>query len=212
MVTFHAQIKDATDQAHREAEEAPFIEDLMAGRLSQMAYLDYLIALQPIYLTMESLLFQRSDSALLEHFDHRSLDRSQKLTSDISHLSTDKAEATVFSPAVTTYLQRLNSEMSDAALLAHHYIRYLGDLSGGQAISRLVSRHYSISQSGLNFYNFDNIGDVVFYKKRYRDLLNLVSLSEEEKSDFLNEVRELYALSKSIFVELGMIHKPAQVA
>ena len=207
-MTFHDQIKASSDAAHAEAENAPFISSLMAGSLTQVSYRDYLAAFLPIYKAMESLLHERNESQILGYFNHKALDRSEYIAHDLATLNAilgSEFDGTSLH-SVKNYLQRLGSEISDARLLAHHYIRYLGDLSGGQAISKLVSRHYSISDDALTFYNFTNIGDAVYYKKRYRDLLNLAPLTSEEKSEFLDEVTHLYRLSTDIFIELGITH------
>ncbi|MFM1864602.1 MAG: putative heme oxygenase [Actinomycetota bacterium] len=200
---FHEEIKSATDAAHREAETSEFIQRLMAGDLNQSSYLSYLHALYPIYLQMENLLKKRKASPLLQHFDHRALDRSESIARDIAYL--EETLGLVANPtltSVTAYLNRLTDGISDARLLAHHYLRYLGDLSGGQAIARLVQRHYQLPADGLNFYDFSLIGDNVFYKNRYRDLLNLVPFTEFDKREFLDEATILYKLTRDIFEEL----------
>lgn len=211
-MSFHDQIKARTDAAHAQAENAPFISTLMGGGLNPLAYRDYLAAFLPIYSLMEALLKARSESALLSYFNHRALDRSTHIENDIAHLETTLSSTFDGEslPSVQSYLARLSNEVSDARLLAHHYIRYLGDLSGGQAISKLVSRHYAIAPEALTFYDFTNIGDTVFYKKRYRDLLNLAPLNTEEKDDFLDEVTHLYRLSTEIFIDLGKTHAAAK--
>jgi len=211
-MSFHDQIKARTDAAHAQAENAPFISALMGGGLNPLAYRDYLASFLPVYSRMEALLQARSESTLLSFFNHRALDRSALIENDIAHLestlsSTFKGASL---PSVQSYLARLTDQVSDARLLAHHYIRYLGDLSGGQAISKLVSRHYAIAPEALTFYDFTNIGDAVFYKKRYRDLLNLAPLSTEEKDEFLDEVTHLYLLSTEIFIDLGKTHAVAK--
>lgn len=211
-MSFHDQIKARTDAAHAQAENAPFISTLMGGGLNPLAYRDYLAAFLPIYSLMEALLKARSESALLSYFNHRALDRSTHIEHDIAHLETTLSSTFDGEslPSVQSYLARLYNEVGDARLLAHHYIRYLGDLSGGQAISKLVSRHYAIAPEALTFYDFTNIGDPVFYKKRYRDLLNLAPLSTEEKDEFLDEVTHLYRLSTEIFIDLGKTHAAAK--
>jgi heme oxygenase len=212
MTTFHAQIKLRSDGAHREAEEAPFIAELMGGALSAVAYLDYLRALAPIYLRMEELFIAHGGEEPLSYFDHRALDRAQHIAADIAYLEGQSGDVEDLSElsSVDTYLKTLNQEISPIRLTAHHYIRYLGDLSGGQAIARLVSRHYQIPAEALNFYNFDDIGDIVFYKKRYRDFLNLISLKSEEREEFLQEVELLYQLNRELFVDLGKIHSSSE--
>ncbi len=142
---------------------------------------------------------------VLTYFDHRALDRAEKISSDISALNSilESSTSDTTHSSVMEYLNSLPQSISDTRLLAHHYIRYLGDLSGGQAISKLVSRHYQVPDSALNFYDFNSIGDIVFYKNRYRNLLNLIDLSPEEKSEFLQEVVKLYSLNREIFLDLG---------
>lgn len=205
MDTFHAHIKAATELAHAQAEEAPFISELMGGSLSPQAYLGYLRALLPIYQLLELRAEENAKNEPFKYFFHRELQRSDLLARDIVHLEEqfpDNApEETLES--VSEYCSTLTADISPARLLAHHYIRYLGDLSGGQAIAKLVSRHYKISSEALNFYNFTSLGDLVFYKSRYRDLLNLAMLTDQDRTEFLDEVTKLYKLSRQIFLELG---------
>lgn len=213
MVTFHELIKTRTNAAHQMAEEAPFISELMGGGLTAGAYLDYLRALEPVYRRMEELFRAHSNEAPFSYFDHRALDRAELITADISFLegafnvSRDVREL----PSVQAYLEILDDEISPVRLAAHHYIRYLGDLSGGQAIASLVNRHYQIPKEALNFYNFEGIGDGVFYKKRYRDFLNLIKLSQSEREEFLNEVEILYSMNRNVFLDLGSYHKQNMV-
>jgi heme oxygenase len=210
MTEFHAHIKARTELAHQAAEEAPFIAHLMGGSLTRAAYLDYLRALAPIYRRMEELFRLNATSSPLSYLDHRALDRTALIEADIDYLE-KTVPALDPEPAlesVAKYLHQLHEKISPVRLSAHHYIRYLGDLSGGQAIARLVSRHYEIASEGLNFYNFEGIGDIVFYKKRYRDFLNLIPLAQSESDEFLDEVESLYSLTRDIFVELGELHQP----
>lgn len=210
MTSFHAQIKERTEQAHRAAEAAPFISHLMGGALSPHAYLDYLRALAPIYRRMEDLFQAHSASEPYSYFDHRALDRSALIREDIDFLEGTMGVSSSFPQlsSVNDYLNLLEDDITPIRLCAHHYIRYLGDLSGGQAIARLVSRHYEIPDKALNFYNFQAIGDIVFYKKRYRDLLNILPITNNMQENFLQEVDILYKLSRDIFLELGQSHQP----
>lgn len=211
-MSFHEQIKVSTDAAHAQAENAQFIASLMGGALDKLAYRDYLTAFLPIYIRMEELLKERQESQLISYFSHRALDRAEEISNDIAALDAklNRSLNENSLKSVNDYLERLNPDITDARLLAHHYIRYLGDLSGGQAISKLVARHYAIEAGALTFYDFAQIGDTVFYKKRYRDLLNLVPFTEQDKIEFLDEVSILYKLTTKIFLELGEIHAPTK--
>lgn len=212
MSTFHERIKRSTDAAHAAAETAPFIKYLMGGELTKAAYRVYLVALLPIYERMESLFLQTG--GVIAHFDHRALDRASAIRADIDALVSLTSQTTLGQglSSVDRYLESLADDITPVRLLAHHYIRYLGDLSGGLAIAKLVARHYQIPSQALNFYDFTDIGDTVFYKKRYRDLLNLVNLNKEAEDEFLDEVSKLYTLSREIFIDLGQFHFPVAVA
>ncbi len=210
---FHAQIKAVTDENHRAAEESKFIVDLMSGQSSMLNYYRYMAALAPIYAQMEAAFQERSPEGILQYFDHRALDRFNKIESDLDFLAKeldlpeDWSEKNQLN-STNTYLARITPETSDARLLAHHYIRYLGDLSGGRIIGRMLQKHYSLPSEAMNFYNFDEIGDPVFYKRRYRDLLNLIPLSEIEQEEFLDEVVILYGITRAIFEELEKTSQP----
>lgn len=210
MTTFHDQIKSQTEIAHAEAEEAPFVASLMRGTLNPTAYRDYLSALLPIYEAMEAHFKTSDPQGLLGPFNQSALYRSSQIAQDIAHIENefDLASAPEIPKATRAYLELLDEEISEARLLAHHYIRYLGDLSGGQAIAKLVGRHYQIPAEGLNFYDFSGIDDAVEFKRNYRELLNSELTDAKDQSDFLDEVKALYALSRDIFLELGETHRP----
>lgn len=203
--SFHEQIQGATEESHRSAERTDFIVNLMGGTLNQHAYLRYLEALAPIYEQLETLLRARAARPLLKDFDHRGLDRFSRVQADIALLRghTRVANSAVRPLATTAYLLRLHADIEDERLLAHHYIRYLGDLSGGQAIARLVARHYQIPPEALSFYDFHELSDAKAYKVEYREKLNRADLSEAQKENFIAEAVQLYSLSTDIFNELG---------
>nr|WP_280953245.1 biliverdin-producing heme oxygenase [Acidipropionibacterium timonense] len=72
------------------------------------------------------------------------LDRTARLEADLAyHAAHGRVHRTVL-PETGAYIATLRVHARrPAALVAHHYVRYLGDLSGGQAIGRLVQRHYA---------------------------------------------------------------------
>ena len=202
---FHEHILAATEASHRSAERTTFIVELMGGKLDQRAYLRYLAALAPIYEKMEALLRKRADRPLMKSFDHRGLDRFDRMQNDIAVLSERVGvKAGVDLPEATArYVSRLHDSIEDERLLAHHYIRYLGDLSGGQAIARLVVRHYQVPSEALTFYDFPDLGDANHYKAEYRERLNSAQLTEAQRHGFIDEAIQLYALSGDLFTELG---------
>lgn len=209
----HDELLKATDKAHKDAETSGFITDLMSGKLTKRDYLNYLVVLSPIYERMEQLFVQRHSQSLISHFDHRLLDRNERIKQDIANISTEIGiEIPIIKDAcIENYLQTLNENLSEVELLAHHYIRYLGDLSGGQAIAKLMARNYQIAESCLNFYDFKELGDIVFYKKRYRDLLNLSLVTSEQKNLFINTVVNIYKLNRNLFDFLQTLTESKQL-
>ncbi|AMB58042.1 hypothetical protein AWU67_03260 [Microterricola viridarii] len=93
--------------------------------------------------------------------------------------------------------------------MAHHYTRYLGDLSGGQAISRLVARHYAATDEQLAFYRFDGIENHVHFKREYREQLDALPLSDEESAAVVDEALAAFEFNGALFDEL---HTPAVAA
>jgi len=63
-------------------------------------------------------------------------------------------------PSAVRYVDRINEVAAEGwsgGFIAHHYTRYMGDLSGGQAIGRLMQRHFGFDTNGVGFYLFDQI-------------------------------------------------------
>ncbi|MCB0889873.1 MAG: biliverdin-producing heme oxygenase, partial [Nocardioidaceae bacterium] len=87
--------------------------------------------------------------------------------------------------------------------VAHHYTRYLGDLSGGQAIGAILSREYGLSGSGVEFYAFPEIAKPKLYKDAYRERLDALALTSEEKHAVVEEVKVAFSLNQALFAELS---------
>jgi heme oxygenase len=107
-------------------------------------------------------------------------------------------------PATAAYVGRLSGiDPTDLPrYLAHHYTRYLGDLSGGQAIARLVARHYGAREDQLSFYRFDGI-DTVPFKREYREGLDHLGFDESQVATFLAEASESFRLNSALFADLA---------
>ena len=88
--------------------------------------------------------------------------------------------------------------------VAHHYVRYMGDMSGGQVIRRIVERTYDLTDhAGTGFYVFDEVGDLKAFKARYRDLLDSVPWSSEERDRVVEEILVAYRLNTGVLDGLG---------
>jgi heme oxygenase (biliverdin-producing, ferredoxin) len=197
-----ALVRAASADDHRAAETRGFITALMGGALSLDEYTRYLAQLAWVYEALEERGSRPRDPAMFDP----SLARMAAIDADLAALgASDWREIHPPLPETAQYAAHLRAIADDdVRYLAHHYTRYLGDLSGGQAIARLVARHYGATPDQLSFYRFDLAGDgVVRYKRGYRDAINALALSPVEVDLLIAEVRESFRLNSAIFEALA---------
>lgn len=200
---FCDSVKAQTARLHEQAETCPFISSLMGGSLNVRAYARYVQALQPVYQVLEEVM-RDLDDPVVGVFDHRGLDRSDRMIADLSSFGLPAGER--LSLATGNYCQAIAASAADPhRLLAHHYTRYLGDMAGGQAISRLMQRHYNINAVSLTFYDFSALGDTHHYRKQYKNLLDLLTWSPTEQAEYIAESQVAYQLNIELFEELGKV-------
>jgi heme oxygenase len=204
---FAARLRTGTAEVHAEAEEAAFVRQLMGGQGSLADHAALLRQLRFVYAEFEALEPQAAadDPRLVAFLDPR-LARSARIVADLDHLLGEGAGLDAVPGAATSaYLVRLRevASTSPTGLLAHHYVRYLGDLSGGQVISAMLRRHYDAPAEALSFYDFGAVGDVVPYKRRYRELLDSAPFTEDEREALVRESVHAYRLNRFLFDELG---------
>ncbi len=195
-------IRSSSAEQHRSTEQRTFITELMRGQRSLADYTRYLAQYAWVYEALEELVVRVKS---LDLFDP-TLARLATIENDLTALGvSDWRREHPPLPATVAYVTHLRAlaQSDNLRCLAHHYTRYLGDLSGGQAISRLVARHYGATAEQLSFYRFDDIGDIVKYKRAYRDGLNALTLSKEEVDDLVAEVDAAFTFNGAIFDELA---------
>jgi heme oxygenase len=200
---FCESVKSATARLHEQAESSPFISLLMSGRLNVRSYARYVQALQPVYQVLEETMRGLEDP-IVGVFDHRGLDRSDRMIADLSTFGLPAFSRG--SSATNNYCAAILASAAEPhRILAHHYTRYLGDMAGGQAISRLMQRHYNIDPRSLTFYDFAALGDTHHYRKQYKNLLDLLAWSPTEQAEYIAESQLAYQLNIELFDELGRI-------
>jgi len=136
------------------------------------------------------------------------LERRFALEADLAALvGGDWREKIRILPATASYVARLE-EVSGSAVevVAHHYVRYLGDVSGGQVIAARLGTLYDIEPDALNFYDFSAIGKIPPYRKGYRERLDSLMLTEEQRESLLSEAQRAFAFNSGIFAELDKRH------
>ncbi len=204
------QLRVATQNQHRAAESSDFVENLLDGSLTLEAYTAYLINLAWVYEALEE---QTSSGAPLPTtqplWDDR-LNRLRALTDDLTALGVDDFHTQAPTPQTLAYAEHLRalSGRADVRLVAHHYTRYLGDMSGGQAIGRLVERHYGATPEQLNFSRFDEIGDLVRYKQQYREHLDRLDLMAGQRKLLIDEACRAFDFARAMFLDLGVTFAP----
>ena len=185
---FSQVLREATQRAHTDAESASFVRCLIAGELDEHAYARLIVQLYPVYEAMEC---STVTDAVRQRFADPRLHRLRALERDLAHLlGADWRSAEPVLPAARAYAEHVSSvSHSTPAFVGHHYTRYLGDLSGGQAISRMVSRHYGLREGepGLLFYRFDGIPKPKLFKDDYRHALDTAPWDESERAEVIAE-------------------------
>ena len=195
-------LRTATMSQHERAETRPFIARLMGGELSIDDYVAYLAQYAYVYEALES----RDQPADPEFLRDPVLDRFAAIEHDLASLGAGDWRSTHPAlPETASYAARLREVAAGrpAEYLAHHYTRYLGDLSGGQAIGALIARHYGATPDQLTFFAFDGIEKPVIYKRAYREALDAVPLSDEERAASVAEANRAFDYNAAVFDALG---------
>ena len=198
-----AAMREGSMAEHQAAEDSSFMSELLGGRVNERGYADYLLRLRVVYATMEETVGAHRDDAAVSAVADTALERLAAIDADLDHWVSD-GERSVVSPAAAAYRQRLLDAAAEwpTLLVAHHYTRYLGDLSGGQAISRLVARHYAATDEQLAFYRFDGIDNHVQFKRDYRVQLDALPLSDEQSAAVVAEALAAFEFNGALFDEL----------
>lgn len=198
-----ARLREATSIEHRDTETRGFITRLMGGELDMEAYTRYLAQYAYVYRALEARATQPGDPAFMSD---PALPRLAAIESDLANLGAADWEATHPAlPATQAYADHLASiDVNDVPrYLAHHYTRYLGDLSGGQAIAKLVARHYGATEEQLGFYRFELIDSPVRFKRSYREELDNLDFTEAQEADLIAEAKAAFGFNAAIFEALG---------
>lgn len=202
------RVREMTRFDHHEAESSGFITELMGGCLSAGDYALLLAQYVPLYAALEgavSRLRSTTSSGFTELFDP-GLDRLECIRLDLSRLlpQAELAAPPSVLRATQDYVHHLSAIASDPVrIAAHHYLRYLGDLSGGQAIGRLMARHYGLSPDQLSMYTFAHIEKPKIYKDDYRRRLDTLDLDTWAQDAFVEEAALGFRLTRAVFDELG---------
>lgn len=198
-----AAMRVGSQAEHQDAEDSAFMSELLAGRVDEQGYADYLLRLREVYAALEAAVRTHHDDPAVAAVHDPALERLAAIEADLGHWR-PAGTGPLDSPATAAYVARLGKAGARGGLLvAHHYTRYLGDLSGGQAIGRILDRTFGLEGRGLAFYDFPEIPKPKPYKDAYRARLDALGLSAGERAEVVAEVRTAFRLNQALFAELG---------
>jgi heme oxygenase len=207
VIPFSQALRERTWSGHGESEGAGFMHDLMTGNGSREDYIALVAQHYFVYEALEAAALRFVDDAEAAPFISAQLTRLPALEVDLEFLlGADWKQQITPVPATERYVARIReieAEGWSGGFVAHHYTRYLGDLSGGQAIGRLMKRHFGFETNGILFYLFDQIADPKSFKETYREQLDAAGWDSAERERVIDEVLAAYALNTALFEDLS---------
>ena len=202
-VALSTAMREGSMAEHQAAEDSAFMSELLAGRVNEQGYGDYLLRLRTVYAAMEETVRAHAADPIVAAVADTALERLAAIDADLEHWLPE-GPRTVDSPAAAAYRERVLAAGAWGGLLAaHHYTRYLGDLSGGQAIGRILDRAFELDGAGIAFYDFPEIAKPKIYKDGYRARLDALGLSDAEIARVVDEVKVAFRLNQALFTELA---------
>lgn len=201
--SFVDKMKQETWKEHEASKDSDFAVSIMSGEFGPRGFIEWQRALYPIYLKLENILKKNRNNSVLHIFDHRKLDRTQRIYSDLQKLGIDPILEPSPLKTIAPYVAAIqNASSVPQRLMAYHYTRYMGDMNGGQVIARAMENICGIDKDALSCYDFSEIGDAYHYRKQYKTLLELSPWTEEEREAFIDEAKIAYARNADMFDEL----------
>jgi heme oxygenase len=206
VIPFSQALRERTWTSHGASEGAGFMTDLMQGKGSRNDYIALVAQHYFIYEALEAAEAGFAGDPLAAAFITPRLTRLPAIEADLSFLiGPDWREQITPLPTTQRYVDRINTVAAtwSGGFIAHHYTRYLGDLSGGQHIRRLMQRHFGFDTNGVGFYFFDEIASPKDFKDTYREQLDAVGWSAQERERVIDEVLVAYRFNTELFEDLS---------
>jgi len=207
VIPFSQALRERTWTSHGESEGAGFMHDLMTGKGTRDDYVALVVQHYFVYEAIEAAAERFRDDPGAQPFISDQLTRMPALEADLAFLlGDDWREQITPLPTTERYVARIREVEAEGwagGFVAHHYTRYLGDLSGGQAIGRLMKRHFGFETNGILFYLFDQIADPKAFKDTYRAQLDAAGWDDVERERVIDEVVLAYRFNTELFEDLS---------
>ncbi len=207
VIPFSQALRERTWTGHGESEGAGFMHDLMTGEGTREDYIALVVQHYYVYEALERVVEGFRDDPVAAPFLSDALTRMPALEADLEYLlGSDWRTEIAPLPTTERYVARIEEVGAQGwagGVVAHHYTRYLGDLSGGQAIRKLMQRHFGFETNGVGFYLFDQIADPREFKTTYREQLDAAPWDEAERDRVIDEVLLAYRFNTELFEDLS---------
>lgn len=184
-------IKEATKEHHRRAEQQEFVKILMSGEIHPRLYATFLYNQSHCYAALEKCLQYQG---LLDRLP--GIARAEKLADDCQSLWVRISPQPEITDSTKRYIKHIDSiRRQPAKLFAHVYVRYLGDLYGGQMIKTKTP--------GVNTYlDFDNAKQLI---QTIREIIN--SYMQTDADDVIAEAKICFEYATELFKEMHDLEK-----
>ncbi|TNM86025.1 heme oxygenase 1a [Takifugu flavidus] len=201
------QIKKVTKDVHVRAESTELMLSFQRGQVTLQQYKLLLCSLYEIYLALEEEMDRNCDHpSVAPIYFPAELARLAAIENDLEFFfGPDWREKIVVPAATERYCHRIRQigKENPEYLIAHAYTRYLGDLSGGQVLGRIAQKSMKLGGSeGLSFFAFPGVSSPNLFKRLYRSRMNSVELTEEQRSQVLQEALGAFEFNIQVFEDL----------
>lgn len=208
-----AKLRTGTQQSHTAAEHTGFMRNFLKGSVTKEAFGRLLGNLYFVYSQLEAELDCHKDHPLVSRVYFPELNRKEHLEADLEFYYGSNWQGQVNpSKAAQAYISRIRevSATEPILLLAHAYTRYMGDLSGGQMLKKIAQAALGLQEhQGVNFYEFEQIGDLTEFKDRYRQALNSLLIDRDLEDKIVAEANTSFSLNIHLLRELEQNFAPA---
>ncbi|WP_433360021.1 heme oxygenase (biliverdin-producing) [Streptosporangium sp. CA-115845] len=196
-----------TSEAHRIAENTPYMLALFQGKLAKDAYAAWLVRFHAVYSELEQTAEALRADPSVGSLWLPQLNRTEAIERDLAYFyGPDWRDSLRISPATDAYVARLRRVRDEwpLGLVPHHWIRYAGYLHGGATLAKLLSTTYDLPDgAGVTFYDFAEIEDNHAFIAGYHARMNAVPVTAEDIESLVEEGNHAFRGNTAITVELG---------
>lgn len=200
------QIRQKTHLLHEASEKTGYIQKIIAGTGTKEGYGEYLFNLHAMYVAIEKGLDQQASHDVIKDFVTPELYRSQQIRQDATYILGDQFNSMELLASTKACVRRIEeiTKTNPILIIGYAYTRFLADLFGGRTFPAILGQSYHIPAEGLNYYQYDNLGDIKSYVMTYHGKLGGVQLDTTQQTELLDEISNAYIYNLAISNELDM--------